>query len=290
MGMLLAALLTACGRDVSPPSSAAATNQQIFKVKGTIKELLPGGHKAVIAHETITNYMDAMTMEFDVKDARELAGLATNDLVSFRMIVTDKDGWIDQVKKIGVNTNAPASGPAEMRRVREVEPLNVGDLMPPYHFTNEFGQPFSLADFQGRALAFTFIFTRCPYPTFCPRLSSNFSDAQNALKARAGGPTNWHFLSITIDPEFDTPANLAAYAQKLTYDTNRWTFATGELIDITAIGEQFGLYFWKESGTISHNVRTIVLDTKGRVHWTTKENDWKPAVLVEEIVKAAAVK
>ena len=79
-------------------------------------------------------------------------------------------------------------------------------------------------------------------------------------------------------------------AESCLSDTNRWTFATGELIDITAIGEQFGLYFWKESGTISHNVRTIVLDTKGRVHWTTKENDWKPAVLVEEIVKAAAVK
>ena len=84
------------------------------------------------------------------------------------MIVTDDDGWIDQVKKLDVPpTELPSR--ASFRRVRDVDPLNVGDPLPEYHFTNEFEQTVSLSQFKGDAVAFTFIFTTCPFPTMCPR-------------------------------------------------------------------------------------------------------------------------
>src|SRR5437879_5149694 len=80
-------------------SSASCSQEKVFQVRGVVKEVLPEQRKVRIEHEKIPNYMDAMTMTFDVKDAKELTGIQTGDRVSFRMIVTEKDGWIDQLKK-----------------------------------------------------------------------------------------------------------------------------------------------------------------------------------------------
>lgn len=231
-------------------------------------------------------------MMLDVKEAAELAGLQAGDTVSFRMLVTDDDGWIDQLKKIeGPRTPLPPE-PATFRRVREVEPLAVGDKLPDYTFTNSMGRVVRLSEFQGRALAITFIFTRCPFPTFCPRLSSNFSEAAEKLKAMSGGPTNWHLLSLTIDPEYDTPERLEGYARRYKADANHWDHLTGALIDITAISEAFGLQFWRANPNepINHNVRTVVVDATGRIQWITPENEWKPDTLVEQMVRAARAK
>lgn len=280
------------GTSVPPPSAVAKTNLQTFQVKGVIKELFPEKKKVKIAHEDIPNYMEAMTMMLDVRNASELAGLQVGDSVAFRMLVTDDDGWIDQLKKLdGPRTPLPPE-PSTFRRVREVEPLAVGDKLPDYTFTNTLGRAVRLGEFQGRALAITFIFTRCPFPTFCPRLSSNFSEAAEKLKAAANGPTNWHLFSITIDPEYDTPERLRAYAQRYKADPDHWDHLTGALIDITAISEQFGLQFWRSNPNepINHNVRTVVVDATGRIQWITPENEWKSDTLVEQMVRAARAK
>jgi protein SCO1 len=211
--------------------------------------------------------------------------------VSFRMVVTDDDGWIEGVKKIdGPRTPLPSEAP--LRRVREVEALAVGDTIPEYSFTNMLGRVVRLSDYKGSAVAFTFIFTRCPFPTFCPRLNISFQQTQQKLKALPNAPTNWTLLSITIDPAYDTPARLKTYSEQYKPDPSHWDFVTGDLVDITAIGEQFGLQFWRPNPNdpINHNVRTIVLDTQGRVHWTTPDNEFKVDDLVEQLVKAAAVK
>lgn len=274
------------------PASSSPTNQRTFQVKGVVREILPEKKKIKITHEEISGYMEAMTMMLDVKDAKELNGLQAGDSLSFRMLVTEDDGWIDQLKKLDEpRTPLPPAQPP-LRRVRDVEPLAVGDAMPDYAFTNKQGRVLRLSEFKGQAFAITFIFTRCPFPTFCPRLSSNFEEAQRLLKTTANAPTNWHFFSITIDPEYDTLPRLQDYATRYKADPARWDFLTGELIDITAISEQFGLQFWRAnpSEPINHNVRTVVIDAAGRVHWITPETEWKPAQLVEQLLKAAAVK
>ena len=274
------------------PHAVAGTNPQIYQVKGLIKELLPEKKKVKIAHEDIPGYMEAMTMMLDVRDAKELGGLQPGDTVTFRMLVTEDDGWIDQLKKIdGPRTPLPPE-PSSFRRVRDVEPLAVGDKMSDYTFTNTLGRVVRISDFKGQALAFTFIFTRCPFPTFCPRLSSNFESAQQLLKAMSGGPTNWHMLSITIDPDYDTPERLKEYSTRYHADPQHWDYLTAPLIDITAIGEQFGLQFWRANPAepINHNVRSVVVDANGIIQWITPDNDFKPDVLAEQMVKAARVK
>ena len=278
-----------CGKqsDNFSTEKSSATNQQIFQVKGVVQEIKPDGKSAVIKHEEIPNYMAAMTMEFETKNTNELRGLKAGDAISFRMIVTGDDGWIDQVKKLNVPPTEPPSR-GTFRRVRDVEPLNVGDLLPEYHFTNELGNAVSLKELKGKALAIDFIFTTCPFPTMCPRLSQNFSETQKTLKEMPNAPTNWHLLTISFDPEKDTPAVLKNYAGRFGYDPQHWSFLTGDLMEITAIAEQFGQMFWREGGSISHNARTVVIDADGKVQKIIPENKWTSDQLVEEILKAAA--
>jgi len=115
----------------------------------------------------------------------------------------------------------------------------------------------------------------------------NFAETQRKLLALAAGPTNWHLLTISFDPAFDTPAVLKAYGETHGADPRRWTLATGALIDITAIGEQFGLTFWSADGGISHNLRTVVIDPAGRVRKIFIGNKWTSDELMAEVAKAA---
>lgn len=285
----LVLVCASCGRKSESFSSenSGNTNQQVFQVKGVIKEIKPDGKSAVIKHEEIPDYMAAMTMEFEAKNTNELRGLQPGDAISFRLIVTDDDGWIDQVKKLNV---PPTETPSResFRRVRDVDPLNVGDTLPEYHFTNQLGQAVNLSDFKGQALAIDFIFTACPFPTMCPRFSQNFSAAEKKLKEMPNAPTNWHLVTISFDPERDTPAVLKNYAGRYNYDPQHWSFLTGDLTEITAIAEQFGQVFWRESGSIGHNVRLAIIDANGKVQKIIPENKWTSDELVVEIVKAAS--
>jgi len=289
IGLVLAALLpwllSSCMR------GEATKGHAVYQVKGVVREVMAEKKSVTVAHEKIPGYMEAMTMDFSVTNAAELANLRPGDVITFRMTVTADDGWIDQIRKTGA-TNAIAPPPEPFRRVRYVEPVAVGDPMPDYTFTNELGKIVRLSDFKGRAYALNFIFTRCPFPTFCPRQSKGFSEAQEKLKSMPGGPTNWHFLSITIDPAYDTPARLKGYAATYHADPARWTFLTGDLEDITAIGEQVGLQFWREKPDAlpNHNVRTVVVDAAGRIQWVTVQNEWETDALVEQMIKAAAAK
>jgi len=267
-------------------AASAQTNQQFYPATGVVIKANPTNKTVTIKHEAVPGYMDAMTMAFDVKDTNELTGLEPGDVVTFRIVDEKTEGWIDQIKKTGATTNTPpTTGP--FRAVRDVQPLNEGDALPEYHLTNQLGQAISTAQYKGQALAITFLFTRCPYPNFCPLMANNFSQTARKLLANSSAPTNWHLLTITFDPEHDTPEILRAYAEAHHADPAHSTFATGSLMDITALGEQFGLAFWKEQGSIiNHNLRTIVIDPQGRVQKVFTGNTWQPEDLVAEILKA----
>jgi protein SCO1/2 len=266
------------------------TNQEIHTASGVVMSVDASEKKVTIKHGEIPGYMSAMTMPFDVKDTNELTGLGPGDPISFRLIVSNNFGWVDQIKKTGPKTNVLVTdGPFHFSR--EAEPLNEGDALPDYHFTNQLGQIISTGQFKGQALAITFLFTRCPFPQYCPLMANNFAEAQKIMLKTPGAPTNWHLLTISFDPAFDTPAVLEKYAEAHGADPARWTFASGALPDVTAIGEQLSLTFWKEQeGLITHNLRTAVIDASGRLQKIFIGNEWQPQDLVVELVKAAGVR
>lgn len=280
--LVLILLLTACHKQ-----SAA----QIFVVKGLVKELEPDGKTIVIQHEAIPNYMAAMTMPFEVHDPKELRGVKAGDAITFHLVVTPTDGWVESIterQKPATPAPAPdATAPAGMILAKAVEPLDEGDMLPDYHFTNELGQTVNLSQYRGEVLAFTFFFTSCPFPNFCPRIVNHFAEADEQLRHTPGSPARWQFLSISFDPKTDTPEHLKAYAQRADYDPAHWSFLTGDLEQISELADQFGQNFWAENGSISHNIRAVVVDPHGRVRRIFQGNTWTVDELVQEMRQAA---
>jgi protein SCO1/2 len=275
-----------CGR---AQPSAAVPAQRTYEAAGVVKELNPDGKTVVIRHEDIPNYMPAMTMPFEVKDTNELRDLRAGDAVTFRLVVSSGDAWVEHIAKTTATNLVPSSPAATFRLVRDVDPLGIGDELPVYHFTNELGQAVNTSEFKGQVFAFTFFFTRCPYPLFCPLMSNNFDAAQKKLLALTNAPPQWHLVSISFDTVHDTPAELKDYATRYSPDPKHWSFVTGDLMEITAIGDQFGEYFGSDgSGGVTHNLRTVVIDPQGRVQKIFTDNKWTSDDLVAEMLKAAA--
>ena len=243
MVLLLAVSCTPAAR--AAPVSAAAS-QQTFQVKGVVKELKPDGKTIVIQHEAIPNYMPAMTMPFEVRDTNELRGLQPGDIITFQMTVNDTNGWIHHIAKLTAAKPSALPSRAGVFITHDVEPLDIGDPLPDYHFTNEFGQAVSTGQFKGQPLVFTFFFTSCPYPLFCPLLSSHFEDTQKKLLALTNAPPEWHLLSISFEPETDTPEVLKRYAERYHYDPAHWSFVTGGMIDLISISDQVGEQFSRQ--------------------------------------------
>ena len=161
-------------------------------------------------------------------------------------------------------------------------PLLPGDEVPDCSLVDHTGKAFQFGQFKGHALAVTFLFTRCPVPDFCPLMTTRFREAQRLLAQEKG----WHLLSISFDPEHDTPAVLKTYAETQRLDLSTWTLATGQTKAVLTFGESFGLTVGLKEGLIDHNLRTAVIDAEGRVQHVFEGNQWTVAELVWEIKKA----
>ena len=273
--LLLCAAFAACGR---APVAVTTTPPTVttYEVKGVLQEVLADGSRAVIAHEKIAGYMDAMTMEFDVREAAEMAGFAPGDVLTFRLSVTDSHGWIGRLRKVGHTTPTPPAAPANT--------LPPGTPLPDCALTDARGQARRLSEFRGRALAFTFIFTRCPFPDYCPLMNRHLGAVQNALAADAA--TNWQLLSLSFDPDYDTPERLAKYAEQYRPDAAHWTFATGRAEDVRQLGADFGLAISDQGTALNHNLRTVVVDAAGRVQKVFTGNAWTADELIAEMRRA----
>jgi protein SCO1/2 len=184
---------------------------------------------------------------------------------------------------------ASASTEERMQAARALPPLVPGDVLPDYEFVDSGGNTVHLADYRGSVLAFTFFFTTCPYSNFCPLASKNMEVVQDSLQKSEDAPEKWRLLSITIDPEVDTPAQLKGYAAQYHAQSENWGFLTGDMVKIASLGWQCGLEFWRTNPEqpINHNTRTVVVDAEGRVRWIGTETEWKPEDLVKQMVRAA---
>ena len=182
---LLCSLLAILAFGCKPNSSVPPA--KTYAARGVIQQIAPDHRHATIRHEAIPGYMAAMTMDFSVRDTNALAGFAAGDEITFSLVVTDNDDWIENLQRTG--STGGVTGPPGWH---VVEPeLKVGDALPDAEFTSENGRIIHLADFRGQAVAFTFFFTSCPLPEYCPRMNRNFSEARNLLLAETNAPANW---------------------------------------------------------------------------------------------------
>jgi protein SCO1/2 len=256
-----------------------------FPARGVILEIKRDTSQLVIQHEAISNYMDAMTMPFHVKDPAPLNELKRGDQVTFQLHVTADESWVDHLQKIGV-TPLPENK-TNSQPVAPLAPRPDKSLLD-YKFTNELGHAVSFNDFRGQALAITFFYTRCPLPEYCPRLSMNFKQASQKLAAMTNAPTNWHFISVSFDPQADTPEILKNYGKTYGYDPAHWSFFTGPKEKIAELARDSGIKYELESGTINHNFRTLIINPAGHLQMVFPISGDLSDQIVSEILKATA--
>jgi protein SCO1/2 len=259
------------------------TNAQTFSAQGVVQEVESDGQILVIKHNAIPGYMDAMTMPFKVKDPAAGNALHRGDEISFQLHVTENESWVDHIQKTGSRVLPNDISPSNAPPVHPRHPLL------DYKFTNELGQAVSLGDFRGQALAITFIYTRCPLPDYCPRLSKNFQEASQKLAAMPNAPTNWHFLSISFDPDTDTPPVLKAYGEIYHYDPAHWSFLTGPPDKISELAGLSGVTFQRDGVLLNHNLRTLIIDANNHLQTVFQFGGDLSGAIVAEILKAAVV-
>ncbi len=280
--ILLAALAApACKRE-APPAAG-----QRYPLKGKVVEVDLANRKVTIAHEDIPGFMPAMTMPFVVleKDAALLRGVGPGDEITATLVAPDSRYWLEDLVVVKKGTPDPNATPAP--RAHEPHP---GDAMPDVALVDQDGKPLRLADYHGKAVALTFVFTRCPLPDFCPLMMKKFAAAHATLAKDAALASRTHLLTISFDTKHDTPDVLRAFGkpfQKTAPPFTHWTLATGKDEAIRALGGALELDYVEENRSFTHNLRTAVLDPEGKLRRLFRGNEWTPEELVAEL-KAAA--
>jgi protein SCO1 len=267
----------------NPSYQASNAPIHAFAVSGIVRSVQPETRQVTISHETIPGYMTAMTMPFHARQTEALNSLNPGDTIRFRLSVTETESSIDQIVKLA------SAAPIHSESASPVEghPAQAGHPLLSFAFTNELGQPVTLQSFHGQALAITFFFTRCPLPDFCPRLSRNFSEASQELSRLENGPTNWHFLSVSFDPEFDSPGVLQAYGRRYHYDPAHWSFLTGPKVQIGELARLSNVQVTPDQGLFNHNFRTMIVDANGRLQMVFPVGGDLSHDIVLEMLKAA---
>ncbi len=269
---------------------------RVFQVRGVVKSVRADEGVMVVQHEVIPNYMAAMTMPFRVRDRAALRSVSPGDSVEFPFHVGSDESWVERVVIVRKAAEASPGGGASQDRTAAGNLLaqsgftngaseRVHPLMEE-RFTNQLGQAVSLAGLRGRALAITFFFTRCPVPDYCPRLSRNFQEAAAKLSAMAAAPTNWHLISVTIDPEFDTPSVLKAYGERYRASPAQWSFWTGRSEQVAALARESGVTVEPGAGLFTHNFRTLIVGTNGQLQTSIPIGGPISDGIVEELLQA----
>lgn len=160
--------------------------------------------------------------------------------------------------------------------------LSVGSEVPDFKLTNQDGKSVSLSDYRGKGVIISFLFTRCPYPDKCPMVGKKLQDLAELSQA-IGQQSRLQVLAITLDPKYDKPEVLKAYAQGFDKKHSNWSFLTGSEEEIARVASAFGVLYWTENGVIEHNLRTAFIDGNGRLQLLKSGSDWRPGEFAAQI-------
>jgi protein SCO1/2 len=229
--------------------------------------------------------MPAMTMPFKIKDDRDLEMLKAGDQVTGTLVVDDVSAWVE--------VTAIVEGPVMDSQSIDVpgEP-KPGTEVPDFGLVNQDAKRIHLAQYRGQALALTFIYTRCPMPDQCTLMSNNFAAIDQELQKQPDVYAKTHLLTISFDPEYDSPKVLRSYGAshsgRYTDETfQHWEFAGGSADEVKGISQFFGLRYFHdtESGQdqVMHTLRTVVIGPDGKVFKLYRGNEWKPAEIVGDL-------
>lgn len=278
---LLFCLLASCGKEDKKQSDIVT-----FPVKGEVVRLDVSKKRVSIAHEEIPNYMAAMTMSFKVKDSTLLAGISVGDSVQGTLAVSRSESWLETISVSGKGEPVAERLADDIRIARL---FRAGSPLPDLEFTDQDNKAIRLSSLRGKVVALTFIYTRCPLPDYCIRMSNYFARIERALKKDPSLTNKWHLLSITFDTKHDTPEILRKYGRNYNANFADWSFVTGTEHMIRKATDGFDMIIQtSEGGLIDHNLMTALLDKKGNLVETFDSNQWNPEDVAKRIRELAS--
>jgi protein SCO1/2 len=247
-----AALLALClaGCDAGNP----AQKLHRYELEGIVEDVEEAHQTALIDHGEIPGVMPAMTMSFDVPDRAVFEKLAPGQRIAFTLEIRDRSFRVVRAEVL-----EQRAAPGRAGALASV----VEDLAPDFALTDQNGAEVTLAGLRGKALLIDFIYTHCPGP--CPILTGRHVQVQRELAPELRERV--HFVSISVDPERDTPELLGRYARARGADLGGWSFLTGDPERVRDVLKRYGVFAQQSAkpGEVDHVVVTLLVDAQGRV-------------------------
>jgi protein SCO1/2 len=220
-------------------------------------------------------------MPFTIDD-KMLATVKRGDQIAGTLVVGETRYRLEDVKVI---REAPANVPPPPSPPPGAEP-DAGAEVPDVGLVNQDGRKIRLSDYRGKAVAVTFVFTRCPLPDFCPRMGTSFAAVEEEARHDAALKDRVHLLTVTFDPKFDTPEVLRGWGKRYSKSGSFDLFelATGEPDEIRRLATFLSLEYDEEAGgSFTHNLRTAVIGPDGKLFRLHRGNDWSVEALLGDL-------
>jgi protein SCO1 len=272
--------LIACG----PSKQSKEADTKRYRLTGRVVSLDKQNQSMVVDGDEIPGFMSAMTMSYKVKNGSDLNQVAAGDTLSADIVARNDDYWLENIKVVQ-HTPAPSHKPSATLHIPES-----GDPVPNFALVNQSGKHISLRQYRGEALILTFIYTRCPFPNFCPRVSGQFAEVEHKLASEAALYGKTHLLTISFDPAHDTPKVLrdyrAIYLKSTPPRFDHWEFAVASATELPKIAEYFALTYTDESESLTHSASTAVIAPDGRIFRWYHGTDWTSSDLLKDAADA----
>jgi protein SCO1 len=283
-------LLTACQK----PVEQTTTEAKRYKLKGKVVSVDAANKTIEVDHEDVVGYMKAMTMKFPVRNADwAFEELKKDAVIEAALMVDNAKGeyWLEELGISVAQTNNQAESTPNPNFA------HAGKEVPNFSLTNQEGKRFNFNSYRGKTLAITFIYSRCPLPEYCVKMSTNFSDAAKLVE-QSDYKDKIRLLSISFDPKTDTPAKLKEYGTGyLGKDSNRdfsvWQLAVGTDKEVREIADFFGLRYdidENDKTQINHSLRTAIIAPDGKIVEVISGNDWTADDLSRKLYATATAK
>ena len=276
----LLVLLTLAACSNAPAAKRYELEGRVVAVDRNVRQL-------TVAHQDIPGLMKGMTMPFPVAKSSNwiFQSIAPGDEIHATLVL----GTQAELQDISF-TRTSDSG-KESSGISELRIPQPGDDVPDFTLVNQSGKTIHLQQFRGKPLLLTFIYTRCPFPDYCVRMTNNFGRIMQQLQKDPKAFNEAQLLSISIDPENDKPAVLRSYGERYVgrVDPNfsRWEFASGSPQQVRQAADFFGLSYNQKDGQIVHGLRTVLIGKDGKVVKVYSGNDWKPDDVAADFIAAA---
>ena len=274
---LLASL--GCGRKEQAAAAGGETaDDGRHALTGTVISLSPERGTALVDHEEIPGYMARMTMEFHVNPG-DLKVLREGLRIRAKMYEAGDGYYLEEIWPVDPAAERVVQAAGQALRqdtvTRGSSPYReVGEFLPHFALYDQNGAVVQITQLRGRQIVLNFIFTRCPDAKMCPATVMKMMQLQ--AMAREAGVTDLELISITLDPEYDTPGVLRDYADARGIDTSNYTFLTGPERAIKDMLAQLGVLAFQNGPLLQHTLATVLIDARGKIIHRVDGSEWKP--------------